>query len=112
MLFNSIPFLVLFSILFVVHRSVPTPRRQSVLLVGSLVFYGMWLPVYLLLFLTVLIVSYWLLRQMQSSPRPKAWLLGSNSRRLPMTCSATSEVGPPGMPFTVRLIPGKAFRLR
>jgi alginate O-acetyltransferase complex protein AlgI len=76
-LFNSIPFLAFFAILFIVHRSVPTQRRQSVLLVGSLVFYSMWIPVYLLLFLTVLIVSYWLLRQMQRSPRPKTWLVAS-----------------------------------
>ncbi len=77
MLFNSIPFLILFAIVFAAHRTVSTERRRSVLLIGSLVFYSMWIPVYVALFVGVLAVSYSLLRLMVRSERPRFWLIAS-----------------------------------
>jgi D-alanyl-lipoteichoic acid acyltransferase DltB (MBOAT superfamily) len=77
MLFNSIPFLILFAIVFAAHRLLPTQHRRSVLLVGSLVFYSMWIPVYLALFVFVLAASYGLLRLMVRSDRPRIWLITS-----------------------------------
>jgi len=77
MLFNSIPFLILFAIVFIAHRSVSTEHRRSVLLIASLVFYSMWIPVYLALFVGVLAINYSLQRLMLRSERPKFWLTTS-----------------------------------
>ncbi|MEO1936812.1 MAG: MBOAT family O-acyltransferase [Myxococcales bacterium] len=77
MLFNSIPFLILFAVIFVGHRSVPPRHRGAVLLIGSLVFYSMWIPVYLALFVGVLAANYLLLRLMVRSQRPTRWLIAS-----------------------------------
>ncbi len=77
MLFNSIPFLMLFAIVFAAHRTVAIEHRRSVLLLGSLIFYSMWIPVYLALFVGVLAVNYSLQRRMVRSERPRSWLIVS-----------------------------------
>lgn len=77
MVFNSIPFLILFVVVFAVHRVVSPDRRGTVLLAASLVFYGMWIPVYLLLFVGNLLVNFVFLRLMLRSARPKGWLIAS-----------------------------------
>ncbi len=77
MLFNSIPFLILFAVVVAAHRLVSTEHRRSVLLIGSFVFYSMWIPVYLALFVGVLVVSYSLQRFMMRSARPRSWLFAS-----------------------------------
>jgi len=77
MLFNSIPFLMLFAIVFAAHRTVAIEHRRSVLLLGSLIFYSMWIPVYLALFVGVLAVNYSLQRRMVRSERPRSWLIAS-----------------------------------
>ena len=77
MLFNSIPFLVFFTVVFVAHRLAPVRHRGGVLLAASMIFYGMWIPIYLLLFIAVLVVNYVLLRGMVRSGCPRRWLTAS-----------------------------------
>ena len=77
MLFNSIPFLMLFVAVLVAHRSVSLRHRGAVLLIGSMIFYSMWIPAYLMLFVGVLSVNYLSLRLMVRSQQPTFWLIGS-----------------------------------
>ncbi len=77
MLFNSIPFMFLFAIVFAAHRTVPTAHRRNVLLIGSLIFYSMWIPVYLGLFVGVLAVNFMLQRRMVQSEQPRSWMMVS-----------------------------------
>ena len=62
MLFNSLQFAIFFAFVLLLHRSLPERTRNGVLLGASLVFYGMWVPAYLLLLLGEIAVNYALLR--------------------------------------------------
>ncbi len=77
MLFSSIPFLLLFSVVLIIHRAVSSQYRQTVLLGASLIFYSMWSPIYLALFVGVLAINYSLQRMMVRSRQPKLWLFTS-----------------------------------
>jgi len=77
MLFNSLPFAVFLIAICLLLRAAPARSRPSLLLVASLLFYALWIPVYLLLLLFEIAVNYALLRGMLRSPRPRLWLTAS-----------------------------------
>lgn len=59
MLYNSLTYLVFFTIVLGTYWALPTHRaRLSLLLLASWVFYAAWYPIYLLLFLVVIGVNY------------------------------------------------------
>jgi len=58
MLFNSIPFLVLFIILYTVYWNVSQPRKKLLLLASSILFYAWFSHYFLLHFLLVIIANY------------------------------------------------------
>jgi alginate O-acetyltransferase complex protein AlgI len=59
MLFNSLPFIVFFAIVFVVYWCTPWHRpRLAVLLLASWFFYAWWHPSYLVLFLIITALNY------------------------------------------------------
>ena len=62
MLFNSLPFAVFFVLVLLLHRTLPAPARAGLLLGASLLFYGLWVPAYLLLLVGEIVVNYALLR--------------------------------------------------
>jgi len=75
--FNSIQFAVFFAVVWLLHRGLPSRWRNGFLLGASLVFYGLWMPTYLLLLLGDILVNYALLRQMVRSTRPQIALVTS-----------------------------------
>jgi len=77
MLFNSLQFAIFGAIVLVVYWLTDPSRRNRVLLVASLVFYGLWIPSYLLLLLVDVGVNYALLRRMLRSERPRPYLITS-----------------------------------
>jgi len=77
MLFNSLPFAVFLVTICLLLRALPPRSRPSLLLIASLLFYALWIPVYLLLLLFEIAVNYALLRGMLRSPRPRLWLTTS-----------------------------------
>ena len=61
MLFNSLTFLVFFSIVFLFHRLMPTwSQRKGVLLVASYIFYAAWNPPYVVILLFSTTLDWWL----------------------------------------------------
>jgi len=74
-LFNSLPFAAFFAVLLVLHRLVPSERRNSLLLGASLLFYFLWRPPYLLLLLADIAINYALLVTMLRSTRPRRFLI-------------------------------------
>jgi alginate O-acetyltransferase complex protein AlgI len=74
LVFNSIPFAIFFVVVYAVTSVLPRRFRESALLVASLVFYALWVPSYLVLLSGLLVASYFLVRQMVKSTRPRAWL--------------------------------------
>jgi alginate O-acetyltransferase complex protein AlgI len=76
-LFNSVQFAIFFLVLMAIYRQTPAQHRASILLAFSLVFYVMWIPAYLLVFLADIAVNYFLLRRMQRSASPRHWVIGA-----------------------------------
>jgi alginate O-acetyltransferase complex protein AlgI len=58
MLFNTPQFVVFFLLVAGLHALLPRRWRNAWLLAASLAFYSLWIPVYLLLFLAVVVVNY------------------------------------------------------
>jgi D-alanyl-lipoteichoic acid acyltransferase DltB (MBOAT superfamily) len=77
MLFNSAQFALFFALLVAVLRLAPLRARLQVLLAASLVFYGLWIPSYLVLLLATLGVNYLLVLRMQRSTQPRYYLVAS-----------------------------------
>ena len=77
MLFNTAPFVVFFLVVFAIVRSVPRRAQLSVLIAASVLFYGLWIPTYLLLLVAEIGVNYTLLRAMSRSARPRIYLVAS-----------------------------------
>jgi len=77
MLFNTLQYALFLALVLLVLRAVPRSARNGVLLGASLLFYSLWLPVYLLLFLADLAINYALLRAMVRSSRPRPYLIAS-----------------------------------
>jgi D-alanyl-lipoteichoic acid acyltransferase DltB (MBOAT superfamily) len=81
MIFNSIDFLVFFSIVLAVYFFVPNRFKWAFLLVASYVFYGWWNPAYLILLIAPTLIVYFLaLKISRISPSPQThsrrkWLL-------------------------------------
>ena len=77
MLFNSFQFAVFFLAVLAVYRALPARSRPGFLLAASLVFYGLWIPAYLLLLGFDILANYALLRWMVRSARPRVALAAS-----------------------------------
>ena len=75
--FNSLQFALFFALVWGLHRALPPRARNGFLLAASLVFYGLWMPTYLLLLLADIAVNYALLRAMVRSARPRIALVVS-----------------------------------
>jgi D-alanyl-lipoteichoic acid acyltransferase DltB (MBOAT superfamily) len=58
MVFNSIPFLVFLPIVFVVYYILPSKWRWAWLLAASCYFYMWFVPVYLLILATTIVIDY------------------------------------------------------
>ncbi len=75
MLFNSFPFAIFFAVTYALYVLSPRRHGERVLLVASLVFYGMWVPKYLGLLAFVLGTSYLFARRIANSAHSRAWLV-------------------------------------
>lgn len=71
MLFNSFQFAVFFALVLVLHRTLPAKQRNGLLLAASLIFYGLWVPAYLVLLLAEIGVNYALLRSIATGSRKR-----------------------------------------
>lgn len=75
MLFNTMQFAAFFAIVWA-SVTIAGPRRAAPILLGaSLIFYGLWVPAYLLLLLVTIGGNYALLRAMVASRRPARYLV-------------------------------------
>jgi alginate O-acetyltransferase complex protein AlgI len=74
MLFNSLSFVIFFAAFLLAYRLSPPHARIPLLLVASLCFYTFWIPVYVLLLLLEIGVSWLLLRRIARGSRPRAVL--------------------------------------
>lgn len=74
MLFNTAQFVVFLLIVALVHALAPRSWRNAWLLGASLVFYALWIPIYLLLFLTVLLVNYVFAAMIARGESPRRYL--------------------------------------
>lgn len=75
MLFHSLDFLVFFAVVFPVHLLLRSTAWMNLwLLVASYFFYAWWNPAYLLLIFGTTLVDFYVVRQMERSPRKKVWL--------------------------------------
>lgn len=81
MLFNSIDFLLFFSLICLIFRNLPSQKSKSYLLLGaSLFFYGYWKAEYLLLLLATSFIDFELAKKIGGSDSPlrrKIWLVVS-----------------------------------
>lgn len=77
MLFNSFQFALFFLLVFAVHGAVPRRLRPGALLFASLLFYGLWVPGYLVLLVGTLIGNHALLRGIARGRRPRLFLAAS-----------------------------------
>jgi alginate O-acetyltransferase complex protein AlgI len=77
MLFNTAQFAVFLILVVLVHALLPRSWRNAWLLVASIVFYGLWIPVYLLLLLAILVVNYFFAIAIARGARPKLPLVAS-----------------------------------
>ncbi len=59
MLFNSLPFLVFYLIVFIVHFLLPGKWRWTVLLAASCYFYMAFVPVYIFILIAIILVDYY-----------------------------------------------------
>jgi D-alanyl-lipoteichoic acid acyltransferase DltB (MBOAT superfamily) len=66
MLFNSIPFLLFFSFVYLLYWNVPFKYRHSLLLFSGLIFYGYSSVPFLVHFLLVISINYFLYKQIHS----------------------------------------------
>jgi alginate O-acetyltransferase complex protein AlgI len=76
-LFNSVPFALLFAVAYAAFSLSPRRHRERVLLGASLAFYALWVPSYLALLGGLLGLSFLLVRRMVKSARPKLWLVAN-----------------------------------
>jgi D-alanyl-lipoteichoic acid acyltransferase DltB (MBOAT superfamily) len=76
-LFNSFQFALFFAGVLVLHRALPRGQRQGLLLAASLLFYGLWNPVYLVLLVFEIAAGYALVRAMVRMARPRIALVAS-----------------------------------
>ena len=83
MLFNSVQFAIFFVAVLGVLRAAPRAASLQVLLGASLLFYGLWIPAYLLLLLATLLLNYGLARAMLRSAEPRRYLIASIACREP-----------------------------
>ena len=77
MLFNSFPFALFLALLLAMLRLAPRGAWPGVLLGGSLVFYAMWRPPYLVLLLVVIGVNWWLLGRIVATRPARGSLIAS-----------------------------------
>jgi len=77
MLFNSIQFWVFFLVVWAAVWRLRSQHQLTVLLGASLIFYGLWVPIYLLLLLFTIGLNFVFLQAMVASPRPRRWLAAS-----------------------------------
>ncbi len=77
MLFNTAQFAIFLLVVAGLHPLLPRGWRNTWLLLTSIVFYALWLPVYLLLFLAVLLVNYAFAVRIARSDAPKRPLVAS-----------------------------------
>ncbi|BDA78070.1 acyltransferase [Leptospira kobayashii] len=59
MLFNSIPYLILFALTYIIYWNIPQKGRKTLLLTSSVIFYGYFSFTFLFHFLAVILVNYW-----------------------------------------------------
>ena len=76
MLFNSLNFLLFFSIVFTAYWLIPLRFRWIILLISSYFFYAFWNPIYILLLFFSTITDYLLSRYLTSSSNHKRSRLG------------------------------------
>lgn len=77
MLFNSFQFGAFFAVVFAAFVALPRAHRPNVLLVGSLLFYALWVPAFVLLLFGTLSANHALLRRMTKSEHRRAYLAAS-----------------------------------
>ncbi len=77
MLFNSPQFALFFLLFLAGYRLLPARLRPDWMLAGSLVFYSLWYPAYLLLLLGDLAVNWLLLRGIATAARRGRWLVAA-----------------------------------
>lgn len=83
MLFHSLEFLTFFAVVYPVYLLLRrTPLMNAWLLAASYFFYAWWNPVYLLLIVGTTLVDFYVVRQMEVSPRKRMWLLLSLASNL------------------------------
>lgn len=75
MLFNSLPFVLYFMAIYFLYRALPASQRNGLLLTGSLVFYTLWIPSYVVLLLADIAINYALLQAMQRSSTPRRYMV-------------------------------------
>jgi len=88
MLFNSFAFLVFFVLVTGIYLALPHRFRWFHLLVSSCVFYGYYMPAYLLVLGSVIVIDYFagLLIWNAQGPKRKAWLLMSLAANIGVLC--------------------------
>ncbi|MCZ8342283.1 MAG: MBOAT family protein [Leptospira sp.] len=82
MLFNSIPFLIFFSVVYLFYWAIPKTYRKSFLLLSGVLFYLYFSVLLTFHFLVVIGVNYLLLRKIQSTPGNRFWTTVSVSLNL------------------------------
>lgn len=75
MLFNSFPFALFFGVCFASFTLAGPRYRGAILLGASLMFYGLWIPSYLVLLLGTLGANYLCVVAMERSTRPRLYLV-------------------------------------
>ena len=60
MLFNSAVFLLLFLVFYLLYWPLPVRGKQILIILTSFIFYGWYSPVFLALFLALIVVNYFL----------------------------------------------------
>jgi D-alanyl-lipoteichoic acid acyltransferase DltB (MBOAT superfamily) len=86
MVFDSIEFLVLFAVVFVLYFTLPVRLRNPLLLVSSAVFYMWWRPLYIVFILFSVTVDYFVARVLDHRDEP-------GTRRLLLAASLSSNLG-------------------
>lgn len=86
MLFNSFEFAAFFLVAFAAFLATPPKHRNAALLAASIVFYGLWLPVFVPLLLGTLAVNHWLLERIAASSRKRAYLVLSIGGTIALLC--------------------------
>jgi D-alanyl-lipoteichoic acid acyltransferase DltB (MBOAT superfamily) len=75
MLFNSFPFGIFFAAVFIAASAIPRRHKAALLLAASLVFYGLWSPIFLPLLLGTIAVNHLLARKMATSVHRRTYLV-------------------------------------